>query len=348
MGLRARAEARLVAGGYDANMSYPPQGGPQDPYNLNQPQQPGGPVPGPSGQGYQFDGPQSQYGQPDQTQPYQQDPYGQPQGYQQGGYPQQGYPQQPYTDPYGGYGPPPVQATAKSSSGGIVLVVVVVLLMIAGGVAGYLLLGDRDSGTTTAGGDSTTSPAGDDETSEDDDSDDDDVEVPADSLVVDALGGVTPMPEGAWDHRDGPGAQEQFATDAHSVWISHTETWGSLFYVGRLNAVDIVYNSSDLPGTATDVVTAWASHFEGYTEGLKLSDVTTAEHTVDGRPAVLAEATVSWDEVQSITEDEYERIAVLIIDVDGANAFVGVASIAESGDDDYGSAVDALLATTFQ
>jgi hypothetical protein len=67
---------------------------------------------------------------------------------------------------------------------------------------------------------------------------------------------------------------------------------------------------------------------------------------VDGRPGVLAEWRNSWT-ASPDTTDLYEDTALLVVDVDGVNGFIGVASVSESGAALYDPAIEALLATDF-
>ncbi|WP_026923372.1 hypothetical protein [Glycomyces arizonensis] len=331
-------------------MTYPPQGQPGDPYGQPQPysQPPAdGYAPGQVGPDYGAQPPQ--YTQPDMGQG----------GYppQQHGYaPQPGYaPQQGFPDPYGGqYGPPPVQSTSKGSAGTAVLIVVVLILMIGGGVAGYLLLGgDDDKGTTTAD-EETTSEATEESTGEDGESPDDDsgeTEAPApggDALTVDSLGATTPNPGDPWEFYSGPGTAGKISDDAHAYCIYHTDNWISYMEVGVVNSAYTPYDPADLQGSAGGAMDAWTSGFAfGSTEGLAVSETTFTDTEVDGRPAVLAEATVSWTSSPN-SEDLYEDVAVVMVDVDGVNGFIGLASVPESGTDSRQAAIDALLATTFE
>ncbi len=324
----------LERGGYDSNMSYPPQGQPVDP--GSQPQPPGGYVPGQTGPAY----PQ-QYTQPSPSGGYQQPGYGPP-------------PQQPYVDPYqqqyGQYGPPPVQPTSKSGASTVILIVIVLVLMIGGGAAGYFLLSGDDEGTTTAD-DSTTgeedpTTEGGEEPTEDDG---EDPPPSTDGLVVSSLGANTPIPaSGDWQPLLGPGGSGRIGEDANGYSVDHGNDWISYMEVGVASGVVMDYDPADLVASGDDAMDYWTVDSGAFssTEETRVSTTEFTQTEVDGLPAVLAEARVSWN-ASSSTEDEYEDVAILLVDVDGVNGFIGIASVPESGTDFYQATVDALLATTF-
>ncbi|GAB3647797.1 flagellar basal body-associated FliL family protein [Glycomyces tarimensis] len=324
-------------------MTYPPQGQPGDPYSQPPGGQPpaGGYVPGQAGPEYTMQPPQ--YTQPEMSQPGYPPPPGYP---SQPGYPPQGHP-----DPYGQqYGPPPVQPVSKGGSGTAILIVVVLILMIGGGVAGYLLLGGDDEGTTTAG-EETTSEAEADPSDGGEEPTEEGGEEPVpdgDALTVESLGAVTPLPGDPWEPYAGPGAVGNVSTDTHALVIQHTESWISYMEVGLFDGAVTAYDPADLQGSAEGLMNHWAEGFAfGSVEGLEVSETEFTDVEVDGRPAVLAESTVSWTSSDS-TEDGYEDIAFLVVDVDGVNGFIGLASVPESGTEHRQAAVDALLATTFE
>ncbi|WP_100445055.1 hypothetical protein [Glycomyces xiaoerkulensis] len=319
-------------------MTYPQQGQPGDPYN----QPPGGYQPGQAGPEY-----------PQQPQYHTQPDMG-----QQPGYPQQpGYHhQQPlYQDQYGQqYGPPPVPPDNKGGAGTAILIVVVVLLLIGGGAAGYFLLGDDDEGTTTAG-DEETSASEEAPTEEGDDGEEptedeeptDGTEPSGDTITVDSLGAATPLPgSGQWDPYQGPATNTAWGADATSYVVQHDPTWISLFGAGMCTGLEFPYDPDDLSGSAAGAVEWWAEGFSD-AEGMTYGDPELTEVEVDGRPGVLAETRIEWDSYAD-TDDTYEDAAVLIVDADGVNGFIGIASIPESGADFRQEAVDALLATTFE
>ncbi|THV43433.1 hypothetical protein [Glycomyces buryatensis] len=333
-------------------MTYPPQGTPDGQYGPSQPgsQQPpaGGYVPGQAGADH---GPQPtapQYTQPAQTQAYPGQPGFDPaQGYGQ----QQGYGPQQGFDPYGGqFGPPPVQAQSKGGKGTLLLVGIVVVLMAAGAIGGYFLLGDPEQGTTTAGEDSTSQaepdqdgegeePTGEDEQAEPPPSD-------GENLTVGSLGALTPIPGDEWELYLEAGSAADPMGDAEAYALQHTDDWISFFGVGVYSSAYAVYDPADLETSAIEAMSVWAStSFTGAT-GYEAGDATLTETEVDGHPAMLVEMRNSWESVEGV-DDSYEDTAILVVDVDGVNGFIGVASVAESGTDSYDAAVEALLATVF-
>ena len=308
-------------------MNYPPQGQPGDPGSQVPP--PGGYAPGQAGPyppQYSLQDHQAGYEPPGGYGPPAQQPYGQ---YQQ-------------------YGPPPVPPRSRGGSGMVVLIVVVLIVMIGGGVAGFLLLGGDDEGTTTAGDDATSQS--DDEPSSET-SDDETVEPPpADEvLVVSSLGANTPVPaSGDWQPYRDPGSTGNISEDASSYYIDHGNNWMSYIEVGVASAMVMTYDPADLMASADQAIAYWTvdSGAFGSTEYTRVSPTEYIQTEVGGLPAVLAETRVSWN-TSSNTEDGFEDVAILLVDVDGVNGFIGLASVSESGADSYQAAVDALLATTF-
>ncbi len=158
---------------------------------------------------------------------------------------------------------------------------------------------------------------------------------------------MTPLPGDPWEFYDGPGFAGRLSSDSHAYYIPHTSSWISYLEVGMVDASYFPYDPADLPGSASAAMEAWTAGFAfGSTEGLQVGETTLTDTEVDGRPAVLAETTVSWTSSTSTT-DLYEDIAILLVDVDGANGFFGMASVPESGTDARQAGIDALLGTVF-
>lgn len=323
-------------------MTYPPQDPSGGQYGQSQPgaQPPaGGYAPGQvGGESYptsQLPGQPPYPGQPE-SRPGQA-PYAQP-GYDPAGY-----------NPYGQYGPPPVQPNAKGGGGTALLVIGVVLLMIIGGVAGYFLLGnEKDQGELSAG-DETTSENTAPEEEEGGGEEPDEESAPAPSgthLEVASLGSVTPIPGEGWTPYYGPGEAYGLLNDSEGYFLPHGGDWISYFGVGLFNSVEAPYDPADLNATAAGAAVVWQGDGFESVEGYQQSDITYTEVEVDGRPGVLAEWRNSWTS-SADTADLYEDTAILVVDVDGVNGFVGLASVSESAEALYAPAVEALLATDF-
>ncbi|MCC3764667.1 hypothetical protein K3N28_16540 [Glycomyces sp. TRM65418] len=336
-------------------MTYPPQDSASagDPYG--QPQQ--GPPP-PAG-GYapgQVGGepyPTSQMppsghhpyaGQPDPNQP--QGHPGQPQPYPQPGYD----PASGYQHPYGQYGPPPVQATTKGGGGTTAFLVIgVVVLMAIGAVTGYFLLGGDDEPGAGAADDDTTSENEAPEEDEEDGEEPTEESAPAPSgthLEVASLSSITPIPGPEWEYAGGPGAASDPLVDAEIYTFNHTPEWISFFGVGVFSGAAAVFDPADLNASAASAADVWLGDGFASVEGYQMSEIAYTEVEVDGRPGVLAEWRNSWTSAPE-TEDLWEDTAILVVDVDGVNGFIGIASVSESGEAMYDPAVEALLATDF-
>lgn len=255
-----------------------------------------------------------------------------------------------YQVPYGQYGPPPVQPNNKGGGSTALLVIGVALLMVIGAVTGYFVLGD-DEGAPTATGDDTTAentPGG----GEGDDQDEggEDPEAPpvpsGTHLAVTSLESVTPIPGPEWQYLAGPGATSEPLADAELYEVNHTETWVSIFAVGLYSGAAAVFDPADLNASALSASEVWLGDGFAAVEGYQQSELAYTPVEVDGRPGVLAEWRNSWT-ASADTPDLYEDTAILVVDVDGVNAFIGVASVSESGAALYDPAIEALLATDF-
>ncbi|MCD0443583.1 hypothetical protein LO763_08070 [Glycomyces sp. A-F 0318] len=329
-------------------MTYPPQdpgapGGGQYGQSQPGPQPPaGGYAPGQVGADAQYQAPQ-----------YQPGGYTQP-AYQYQPDPNAAYHQQPY-DPsvgpagYGQYGPPPVQATSRGGGGTAVLVIVVVLLMAAGGVGGYFLLGNDDEGSLASDETATSEEAAPEEGSDGEEAPEEE-SAPAPSgtsLTVPSIGSLTPIPGEEWVYTAGPGASDELMADAEIYTIQHTEYWISYLGVGLYSSAAAAFDPADLNASAESAAAVWLDGAFDSTEGYEQGEIAYTEVEVDGRPGVLAEWRNSWTSAGEYTTDLYEDTAILVVDVDGVNGFIGVASVSESATASYAPAVDALLATDF-
>ncbi|GAA1694266.1 hypothetical protein GCM10009830_47610 [Glycomyces endophyticus] len=341
-------------------MTYPPQDpgavppGAPDPYGQSQPaaQPPaGGYAPGQVGPDPSYAPPTTQL---PAGSPYQPDPSAQ--YYPQQGYdPNQAYHPQPGYDPnqpYQGYGPPPVQATTRGGGGTALLVIGVVVLMALGAFGGYYFLGRDD------GGEGELSGAEDSATSQEDDPGDEggesgeespEEEAPGPSgtgLSVTSLGSVTPIPEGEWQPYFGPGESSEPMTDSEAYAFYHTEDWISFFGVGLFSGASAQFDPANLQASAASAAEVWLNGAFSSVEGYTMSEIAYQDVEVDGKAGVLATWRNSWTSTPGST-DTFEDTAILVVDVDGVNGFLGIASVAQSGTDSYQSAVDALLATDF-
>ncbi|MDA1362257.1 hypothetical protein O1R50_21710 [Glycomyces luteolus] len=253
-----------------------------------------------------------------------------------------------YQVPYGQY-PPPVQPNTKGGGSTALLVIGVVVLMVLGAVGGYFLLGNDDEGSLTAGDDDATvenTPGGGEGEDEGGEETDAPVAPSGTHLAVSSLDSVTPLPGPEWQYAAGPGAPSEPLADAEIYQVNHTETWVSVLAVGLFSGAEAVFDPADLEASALSASKVWLG--DGFTtvEGYQQSAITYTAVEVDGRPGVLAEWRNSWT-ASPDTTDLYEDTALLVVDVDGVNGFIGVASVSESGAALRDPAIEALLATDF-
>ncbi|MEU5154430.1 hypothetical protein [Glycomyces sp. NPDC021274] len=251
--------------------------------------------------------------------------------------------------PYQPYGPPPVQPNTKSSAGTAFLVIGVVLLMALGAFGGYHFLGNDDEGDPTAGDGTATAddtPGG----GEGEDEGGEEPEPPAGPsgthLAVHSLGSVTPIPGEGWAPYFGPGEAYGLLDDSEGYALDHGNQWISFFGVGVYNGAVAPYDPADLNASAVGAAEAWLADGFDTVEGYQMSEIVYTEVEVDGRPGVLAEWRNSWT-ASPDTADLFEDTAILVVDVDGVNGFIGLASVSESAEPLYAPAVEALLATDF-
>jgi hypothetical protein len=288
--------------------------------------------------------------------PYPAEPYATQQLPGQPQYPGQPGAQYPQYDPasgyqvqYGQYGPPPVQPTTKGGASTAFLVIGVVLLMVIGAVGGYFLLGNDDEGDPTAGDDNATvedTPGGGEGEEEGGGETEAPVAPSGTHLAVPSLESVTPLPGPEWQYAAGPGASSEPLADAELYQVNHTETWVSIIAVGLFSGAAAVFDPADLNASALSASEVWLGDGFSTVEGYQQSEITYTPVEVDGRPGVLAEWRNSWT-ASPDTTDLYEDTALLVVDVDGVNGFIGIASVSESGAALRDPAVEALLATDF-
>ncbi|MFB9658986.1 hypothetical protein ACFQS3_12900 [Glycomyces mayteni] len=276
-----------------------------------------------------------------------------PGGYQPGAPYQPGFdPNQPYQQ-YPGYGPPPVQATTRGGGGTALLVIGVVLLMALGAVGGYFWLGGGDEGDDdTAGGQDpgTSQESAPDDGGESGDEEGTGEEAPGPTgtaLLVASIGAVTPLPaSGDWQPYYGPGVAYEPMTDSEAYVLQHTDTWISFLGTGLFSGAVAQYDPADLNASAANAAEVWLDGAFSTVVGYEMSEIAYQDVEVDGKAGVLATWKNSWTSTDAST-DTFEDTAILVVDVDGVNGFLGIASIAQSGTDSYQAAVDALLATDF-
>ncbi|WP_199034551.1 hypothetical protein [Glycomyces salinus] len=235
---------------------------------------------------------------------------------------------------------PPNPAPGTRGRGGLIIGAVVLVLALA--VTGAVALLGGDGGDTPIGGDEPVE--GGVETS----LVPQELEIPDGYLGVRSLGALTPIPQDGWHAYAGPGSDELLAEDAHAMSVSHGNNWISYFMVGRLGEFALNADPEDLRSTATEIVDTWVFDYPySGTTGLTRSEPELTDLVVDTHPAVLLETRVSWDSLDS-SPDEYEDLALLLVNPGDDGIFLGVAAVPESGTQRFEPAVEALLDTTFQ
>ena len=269
--------------------------------------------------------------------------YGQhpPAGYRP--YPPAGY--GPY--PPAGYGQHPLQAVPAPQRRGrtFLLVALVVALMLGGGAAGYFLLGDSGGGEAAIDV-GTADPEPDPASESESDVEDDEPPVSGGTLPVESLGAQVPIPGDQWELAFGPGESIDDISDAFGVRVEYSEDWIALFQVGQYAVTNLPYDSADLDAIAAELARFWAENASLVGQNGSHTDPVVTELTVDGRAAVLAEATASWED-SPITSDSRETVIVFLVDVDGVTALLGTAYVPESAESEYGSVLAAFEGTTF-
>ena len=213
----------------------------------------------------------------------------------------------------------------------------VVLVAAVTGVVLANLPGDQDDTSDISGPASeSAAPAGSDRTER----------VPG-TLSVFELGATTPVPEGEWAWSLGPSAANWLYSSGEGYQIG--DPWHSVFEAGVFDPNGYADDSESfataaLEDQASAAMQYWAESLFSEASGRELSEVRLREVDIDGHSAVLAEARHSWDSIPD-SDDAYEDTAILLVDVDGINWFIALASITETDSEHYDAAVEALLAT---
>lgn len=253
--------------------------------------------------------------------------------------------------PPAGYGQyVPLAPPAPKRRGGTVgLVVLVIALVLGGGAAGYFLLGDSDDGGGEAAiDDNTSAPESEEPEDETEPSEEEPGSEPeGDTIPIESLGAQIPFPSEAWQPTFGPGEDNEDMSDSGGLAIQYEENWYATFQVGQYAVVELPYDSADIAGTATELARFWAEQSAASGTSGEYTDPETRELTVDGRSAVIAESTASW-ETSEYTSDTYEHVVVFLVDVDGINALYGTAWVPESAESEYENVLSAFETTSFE
>ncbi|QSB05476.1 hypothetical protein [Natronoglycomyces albus] len=225
------------------------------------------------------------------------------------------------------------QEPQKSRAGRMALIIVLfVALAAGGGTAGYLLFQPEEASVAT-GDDSTTSAP--EETSP---PGDDDSEPPADAFDIEY-----PTPGSPWEPFETEDAHSPGVYDNVSWNIRVTDVWIGFLQFGMLDRVSIVHDADDPEQTIQQIADNFANTSFSGVEGLQMSAIDFSEVTVEGsRGAVLGEFELTWDDAAEGIPDSAEDVALIVIDLDGRDAVVGLAALPESISEHYEDAVDLL------
>lgn len=255
----------------------------------------------------------------------------QPPGYP----PQYGPPQSPYAPMPMQFAPPPKPSPMRS-----VLIIAITLVLVAGGgIAGYLLMDDSEDTGVVADDVASTSAA--EESDEPEES-----AAPAEMMVVESLGAEIPVPSENWELRAGPGDEGPDFKDMSSYVIQYEENWYANILVGNYAIEDLPFDPAEMSYLVNELTLYWANHAATGGANGSATDPQLIETMVGGRPAVIGEATATWDSHVSTT-DTSERVITMLVDVDGINALYALAWIPESADAEYEAVMTALQSTTF-
>lgn len=170
-------------------------------------------------------------------------------------------------------------------------------------------------------------------------------------LSVFELGATTPVPEGEWTWFSGPGDFSWGYSHGEEYRLGDN-SWRSAFQAGVFDTAAYLddpaaFDTADPRDLAAAATRDWGESLFSEATGLALSEIRYSEVEVDGYSAVLAEARHSWDSIPA-SGDTYEDTAMLLVDIDGINSFVAVASITETHSEHYDGAIEALLATSIE
>lgn len=248
----------------------------------------------------------------------------------------------PQAAPPGPYAPP---APPRRRTGTLLLVVVVAALMIAGGTAGYLMFGG-DEGPAAAEESTATGEASEEGAASPEPSESPAFEFPGETIPVVSLGAEMPVPSANWQLQAGPGEDGADFADMASYVIQYEENWYANLLIGRYNVAGLPFTPDGMEATAVELTGFWSEQSAANGENAAATEPVATPVTVDGRPGVIAESTVSWDATE-FSPDKHERVLTFLVDVDGVNALYAQAWIPESADAEYEAVVAAFQAVVF-
>jgi hypothetical protein len=177
-----------------------------------------------------------------------------------------------------------------------------------------------------------------------------------DELIVPVLGATTPVPPTGWHRTRGPDADHWLFSNGDEFILGDLDDWHSVLAAGVYGLEPfsdpdydslsgrLAFDSADLEASADAAMRVWMDEAIGAPTGVELSEIRHRDVVVSGFDAVLAEARISWEQNES-TEDFFEDAAILVVDVNGIDAFIAIASVTEGDVAHYDDAVAALLET---
>lgn len=177
-----------------------------------------------------------------------------------------------------------------------------------------------------------------------------------DVLTVPILGATTRVPPTGWHRTNGPDAEHWLYSHGDEFTLGDVDQWHSFFAAGVYGLQPfsdpdydslsgrLAFDSSDLEASADAAIRVWTDEAVGVLAGVEVSEIRHRDLVVSGCDAVLAEARISWEHNEH-TEDSFEDTAILVVDVNGIDAFIGIASVTEADAAHYEDAVAALLET---
>lgn len=261
-----------------------------------------------------------------------------PTAYQQQQSPPPGYGQSPYPPGYGFQ--PPQQKSSGAAT--IAVVVALLLVLVGGGVGAYFYFQDDDDSSTVADDDDNDDEPDEPEESEDvleeeEEGPDDGAEL---TIVLDEIG-----PQ--WEYQPSWSGGTVGLEDVEVYTMPAGDNWVAAVMDGPLDTMQFPYDPNSMESTIEEMITDFNTvNLQSIPETdigeIEYSDFQTGEYE-----GVLAELEISW-EPQDHMDDEYEQLAILMVDVGFSMPWVGIAAIPESLLDEYDEALEYLMSVEFE
>lgn len=252
------------------------------------------------------------------------------------------YQQQHHQSPYPpGYGfQPPQQKSSGATT--IAVVAILLLVLVGGGIGAFFYFQSDDESTTVADDDDNDDEPEEPEESEDViEEDEDDAPDDGNELTI-VLDEIPPQ----WQYEPSWVGGTVGLEDIEAYSMPAGDGWVALVMDGPLDTMLFPYDPSDMESTIEEMITDFNAINLQSIDDTDIGDIEYSEFQTGEYEGLLAELEISWGPQDHI-DDEYEYLAILMVDVGFSMPWVGLAAIPESLIDEYDDALEYLMSVEF-